>query len=241
VSEIFVSRGSEFNERAEATDALLVHRADSAVLVTRHPVVRDKRGARLGAGTLFGVNDQAWLLELLADTDDSDILPENVLGKSARQLTWLVPGKVRPMLFRLSGRSQALRVPWPTLVFQATERSLRVVALKSSRRPQRDTPVFHAPLMNFYYDTRMCFGGAGIPQSLGVSSMPKWEAAVFDTAFSHTNHGRTLVRRDDDSDDNAFHFGFWRGLHKQKAARFPVRALVPTGDRLGDWMRLQMD
>ncbi|RME43493.1 MAG: PRTRC system protein B [Chloroflexi bacterium] len=213
--------------------ALVFHQAEGgALLVTRHPVVEE---TYLGPGSLLSLDAVEEIASLLAGVPTTrELLPENVLLSRPTETAWYVPGRVRPMWFRTGNRTVSLTVPWPTLVFHARNDRLRVCALSCNKRPAGDTPVHHAPLMNIYADGTLCLGNV-TPSSCGLSGMQGWEAAVFDSHFTHTNHDQALRPP---HDGNEGHFRFWRRLGDRQARTFPARSLVPRGQTLAQFLSL---
>jgi len=213
---------------------------DGTAYITSHPVIESATGPVLGAGALLSVADQEQMLGVFAANTARaiQILPENVLYASARRLVWYVPGRVRVMLFRTGDHLKRLNVPWPTLVLSVTDRRLSVAALASPTRPHGNSPIYHAPLGNVHREGGLCTGSADLPEGVAVSDMAGWEAVVFDTAFSHVNQGHTLKLGTSTQEvDDAAHLRFWKALAKSKAKRFPTRALVRRGARLGRWLQ----
>lgn len=157
------------------------------------------------------------------------LLDPNILQFDATKMTWFVPGQRRPMW--LQQRERALQVAWPDLVFHVSERGFCCWAVADAKRPTADTPVFHAPLANFYRDGRLCMGNA-TAGNLTIESIPVWEEAVFNTRFTHVNHELTLAPDALNVDnpegiDSAAHFRFWKACDRDRNASFPTQALVP--------------
>lgn len=147
-------------------------------------------------------------------------LPENLLVASKSILCWHEPPKVRPMWFVEAGTS--VSVKWPHLVFVASEQGLRVFAVTGNKRPTPETKLYHAPLMNIYDDGRLCFGSAARPDRITVDTIPEWNAAIFDSRFSHVNHQRTIKG----ASTSAEHGRWWRnrnGLNNAPKASELVR------------------
>lgn len=165
------------------------------------------------------------------------VLPEQVLYSSLQRLMWYVPGKVRTMYFRHGARLVRYRVPWPHLVFNASPQHLRLASVSSNARPRSDSPLYHAPLGNVSEDGAVCTGTAEVPNGVGTDTIPGWESAVFDSAFSHVNQAHTLNLGLEGDVDNAAHASFWKDLAARKARRFPASALVPMSLTLEQWLR----
>jgi PRTRC genetic system protein B len=206
--------------------------------LTSHEIEHTPSGVNLGPGRLLSTQDQQALLSILMDTvsAESVFLPSDVLSHSSAQVAWYVPGRVRRMWFRSGTHTKRVNVPWPTLAFCARRDALRLVALGRTRRPCAHDPVFHAPLMNVFDHTGLCTGSARLPRGTGLEDRPGYEAAVYDTAFSHINHSHTLRRPAGEEVTDAEHLQFWTQLAARHARRFPSSALVPLRDTLAHWL-----
>jgi PRTRC genetic system protein B len=241
---LFAHSDTPLQPTLRAVQALIVHesrlfedaRPDFAF--TTHAIEHGDSGVRLGAGRLLAREDQQALLNILlgALSAESAFLPSEILSHSPAQLAWYVPGRVRPMWFRESGHTRRLQVPWPTLIFRVREGRLSLAALCRSRRPSAEDPLFHAPIMNVYANTELCAGNAKLPRGWSLAHRPAYEKAVFDTAFTHVNHDRTLRAAKDGSITTAEHLRFWRELSRGSRRAFPSAALVPLNQSLGMWL-----
>ena len=224
--------------------ALIVHaghaevQADTAYAFTTHDIQHSSSGIVLGPGRLFGSKDQQHLLSILLDctAESNAYLPADIVSRAVGRIAWYVAGRVRPMWFRHSERTECLTVAWPSLVFSLTPNGLRLAAYDGQGRPSAEQPLFHAPLMNVHSDTFLCSGTAKIPQGGRLHDRPECERVCFETAFSHCNHEHTLRLKDQREIDDATHIRFWRGLAKGRAEAFPSDALHPLSDGLSRWL-----
>ena len=218
--------------------ALLLYETEQRVIGTLHPLTVSRRGqAVLGVGRPFSQRDVQDLLALLAGQHPPktfDLLPAHLLAHGEEVLGWWRPGQVRPMWFLLNGQRFGFRVPWPSLVFVAHRQGLWCAALAQKARPQPDTALFHAPLMNIDAQGQVCFGTADIPPDHAVEHCADWEAVVTATNFSHVNHTHTLQLKEEREMGTERHFAFWQSLDGQK--RFPTAALHPRQQRLQAWL-----
>lgn len=231
--------------RVRAVQALLVYEDQTRTYegcryaLTTHEITHTEGGSvQMGAGRLLGLQDQQALLDILVGSlsDESTYLPPEVISYSAAQLAWMVPGRVRPMWFRVGKRTLRLEVPWPNLLFRVDRGSLEVAAFKRATRPTADTPLYHAPLMNIHSHTALCPGNALLPQGCSLAHRAQYEAAVFDTNFTHVNHHHTLALDGRKSTSTTQHRRFWRQLHEHRSARFPVHVLVPLRKTVAQWL-----
>ena len=216
-----------------------------AMVPMLHPVTVCQGMPTLEAGRTMTLPDARALLRTLIEDRDVGRLAWNdptIIAQGDHTLAWMVPGKVRPMWFRRpKGEPLALNVPWPTLVFLAGDGQISLAALASNRRPNPKTRLYRPPLMNTYSDGLVCLGSAQVGAMDGPESRPAFEAAIFDSLFSHGNHrdNLRLPNQGDPTHTDAQHIAFYRRLAKAKAKRFPREALVPMGCTLGRFLGLE--
>lgn len=234
-----ISGGHPSQNQFKPIGAIVLYESPNGVVATNHDLRLNEGRTEFGPGRIMSQEQQSQFAALMdSRTGGQMLIPENVLLASAGRLMWYVPGAVRSLHFRVQGRKpQVITAPYPTLLFDAREEELRVYALKTRKRPDADTALYHAPLMNIYRDGRLCRGTATLPATFEVESRGEWEQAVFDTAYSHTNHSDTLNLKDKRSVSNMDHLRFWRELEKEKATRFPSRALKPFGHTVSVLLR----
>lgn len=206
---------------------------------TVHPVLEasgkgNKGSVRpvIGAGVPL---DRAALIACLQSLAQNavaaaEFLPPTVLAVGPHALTWWCPPGQRRVFFDCKeiGKRSAV-VPHPGIVFHATHDDLRLFALKGGERPQPSTVLFEPPYFNTWDDGDLCIGSAKVPRKLDVASIPDWEAAFFESAFTHPNHGkkRLTYKRGE--------FAFWKDmLDGNFGDKFPERVLVPMDYNLGD-------
>ena len=230
--------------RVRAVQALLVYEDETLAseptryALTTHEITHTDQGVQIGAGRLLGLQDQQSLLDILIGslTTQSHFLPTEIICHSTARLAWIVPGKVRPMWFRFNKETHRLDVPWPNLIFCASQKSLGLAAYTGSRRPTQDTPLYHAPLMNVHEQTTLCTGNALLPGSWSLRDRPKFEEVVFATYFTHVNHEHTLALDSGKGVTTAQHYRFWRDLQESKATRYPGQSLVPLRKTASQWL-----
>jgi PRTRC genetic system protein B len=244
---LIAAAGLRTIETARPQGAVVFHGlpGDSrASAITYHPVAVQDGHPAIQPGGPMSRADALRLCQALAGERRGELawLPSTVLAQGDEALVWYVPGRVRPMLFTgTKGDTVRLEVPWPTLVFSARDRGISLTAIKTRGRPTLRTPVYHAPLMNLYSDGGVCLGSATVPGMAGPESVPDYEAAIYDSRFSHGNfRGNLRIDGKTGEASDLDHLRFWRGLARAKATRFPAQALVPMGQRLGDFLGLDV-
>jgi PRTRC genetic system protein B len=226
---------------ARPAAAVVFHQGERQQAVTYHELAVGDAGASIRPGRAMTRADATGLLRALLGDRTGELVwsPAQVLSQGEDSLVWYVPGKVRRMFFAATGgQTLTLEAPWPTLLFAAREQTLRLAAIKGRGRPTPRTPLYHAPLMNLYADGRVCLGSATVPMASGFETMVDFEAAIFDTRFSHGNFRGNLAYRQGEggATKDQDHIRFWRDLAKDKASRFPNQVLVPIGRRLESFL-----
>ena len=76
----------------------------------------------------------------------------------------------------------------------------------------------------------VCLGDTRTPDSGGVASLNQWEAALFESAFTHQNAQKRLTTHSEGF------IGLWRELAGKKS--FPSRYLAPADQTRGDYLSL---
>jgi len=191
--------------------------------------VDDTEGQRpvIGAGRVLGAAEVERALSMLNPARSLAFLPNTLLAASNAALVWWRPPAKARVWFSVRGepkiQDKTAITPHPGLVFAATPGDWFVFAVKGSERPTPDTPLFQAPYMNVWDSGRICTGNANVPKSLLPESTKQFEAAWFESQFTHSNihqKGRLLKWRGGPS---AFWLSMLEGRHKE----FPERVLVP--------------
>jgi PRTRC genetic system protein B len=154
-------------------------------------------------------------------------MPPNVLAYGAGRLVWFEPPQSRVLFFEttdaaLNALSGQL-VPLPGLIFDATERSLRVWAYRGNERPARDELLFTAPFFNVARGV-VCLGSMQIPSNFDASSGEAWSASFFAAAFTHQTQMGSLVSF------GGSHAELW--LETQQRGSFDEAWLISSGETL---------
>lgn len=208
--------------------------SNTVVCVTRHEVI----GHRIGPGVNLDLGAARELLESLAFEQmetTRQLLPANLLAEASGFLLWWTPAQRRPMWIMRNTQLVRLLVPWPSLLFRVSIQGLHVAALAGCERPQEETPLYHAPLMNIYASGSLCFGNIAKP-AVSLNALDEWEATIFDTRFTHTNHEQVLLWQKPPKDSTSALFRLWRKLDRESAVHFPEHRLAPMNRSVGDWL-----
>ncbi|CAN7639924.1 PRTRC system protein B [Massilia sp. LjRoot122] len=161
-----------------------------------------------------------------------DFLPENVLSISADHMVWWMPACERNVFFNTKELGKrAAKVPHPGLVFAVVKSNWYVFALTGSERPKLDTPLCHAPYFNVYDDGSICAGSAARPVGIATGAIPQWEAAFFDSEFTHINGGERKASHPRGE------YALWKELLDGVYQQFPVEYLVPKESTIAGLMK----
>lgn len=151
-----------------------------------------------------------------------DFLPEHVLSISADHIVWWCPAGDRNVFFNTKELGKLGKsVPHPALVFVVVKRQWYVYSLTTNERPKLDTVLCHAPYFNVYDSGGICTGSAAVPKGISANSTDAWEAAFFDSEFTHINGGKKKASHPRGE------YALWKELLDGHYKTFPVEYLVP--------------
>lgn len=155
-------------------------------------------------------------------------LPETVLYMDGDLLLWWAPPMQRHIAFRAKeiGGERGETVPHPGLVFAASSKAWSVWAVKGDRRPTPDTALYQAPYFNLWDGGRICQGNVEVPDGTTAEKIDAWNAAFFNSFFTHPNIRKNLVKYRGGSTK------FWKDMLNGKFAQFPEKVLVPLNTTL---------
>jgi PRTRC genetic system protein B len=222
-------------------EALLIYRKDargynfdSEAFVTRHQAVVDAKGVpSLNAGELLPKDFLSSLVREMTGKVPVELLPQNVLIRTADQIVWHVAPQQRPM-FYLKDRSPELEAlsgkifPQPALLFRVNHGALSIRALHDNERPTLTTPLFRAPYWNVNDGGEVCLGSTKVPEDLSIDTLARWEASFFESEFSHQNGQQKLTKHP------AGFMGLWKALAGKKT--FPAQYLAKSGETLAQFL-----
>lgn len=234
------------------TQALLIYQSErvhtdhngktsgARTAVTVHPVVNGKimEGQPISRGAVEE------LAAALGRNLAAGWLPANLVSLGFGTMAWFCPAGRRRIWFKPDGRfdggdqvdnshtKAALKlngkfVHHPPLLFVATPGNLAVFALAKNERPLAETGVYRAPYWNLWKDGKMCAGNRAMPEQPLPSSIAQYEAAFFQSAFTHTNLVKVCHHPKG-------HSGFWSELAtlKEVPAGYWSKNLVPLKHNL---------
>jgi PRTRC genetic system protein B len=216
------------------SDALLIYRENRRSFITWHSVSTQKQGPPLlGPAQPLTTAFVEDLAVSLSGGARAEVLPENVLARTDRMITWWTPRRVRRMFFEnAEGKAQQLNgklFPQPPLVWKVAHGELKIRALLESTRPKVDTTLAVAPFWNLSDDGSVCLGSMRCPESASVVSIEAWECGFYESAFTHANVGR-LTRH------QGGHDGLWAGL-SGKRRPFPTDTLIRLPQTLAEFIQ----
>lgn len=203
--------------------ALVMHRVEDHVAALVHGIVKTERGFVLDAGRVMGTQERDSLVSMLEGRRDDRrrrYLPPNVLVAQTDFLCWYRPAGMASLGFS-SGQVEAMV---PPLVFFVDNGDLRVAALKSDNRPDRQDMVFHSGFPNVGSDGRWCSGNNRVPEFPTIDDIPRTERMFFESRFTHGG-GSFLSGVKDVME-------FWQSSRRRRA--FPKTKLVAM-KRLSEW------
>ena len=215
--------------------ALLFYRGPRAFAAWHAVVSNEQYGLSLSEAQPLTLDFVRAISQGLSSHLPVEVLPENVLVRTADVLVWWTASVQRTIFFRATDESIAplngKSFPHPPLVWKVSGHELWVRAMKTNARPTVDTPLFVAPYWNVNgEDGLTCQGSMRSPEDSGVTSIPQWERAFFQSEFTHatgirplTNHPRGFV-------------GLWASL-ADSGKVFPTNRLVPAKHTLREFVQ----
>ena len=216
--------------------ALLVYQGTNRGFVSWHEIRQASDGGAPFLGEAQAVTTEfvKHLAQGLGSRVPTEILPENVLVRTAEAIAWWTPAMTRTMFFAASAGDAAglsgKRFPQPPLVWKVKESDLWVRALPENCRPVAETKLMVAPYWNVDGETGWtCQGSMRSPNEAGVVAIGPWEQAFFESEFTHQTGVRRLTT----------HPGGFLGLWSSLAGRrglFPVEHLTPAKESLHDFV-----
>jgi PRTRC genetic system protein B len=221
------------NREFKLSEAVLIYRSGGGgAFASLHKAEQTEDGAPyLAAGGPLTTAFVRTLAEGLGARTKPEIFPETVLARTPDLLVWWSPPQRRVMFFggtddearKLNG----LIFPHPAIIFMVAGKDLFVRSLATASRPVGNSPLKTAPYWNTDSRGLVCPGTMRLPSGSAVCSIPNWEAAYFESEFTHAAGAVRLT---------SYPSGFvalWRKLAGRK--RFPVRYLTDAGETLEEF------
>ena len=128
-------------------------------------------------------------------TKINGLIPDNLLSyelanSGSYKMTWFRPAEVRVIHFAPALKINTGEMWVPSMIYQATNRGLSVMALKSNSRPTEKTPLFRPPFYNVSDNGTVCLGNANVkkPKETTYAALQKyWEDLFWLSEFTHVN------------------------------------------------------
>lgn len=227
--------------KVELESAVLVYSASGVsegVFATVHAIHHDDKGvATILPGKAMTGLAVARLARRLSKREPGGFIPPNLLYQDATTMAWWVQPARRQIWFRsdadkLGAPERAEVVPHPGLVFAASSsRAWRVWAVKGADRPCETTELYQAPYFNVYAGGGICQGNVDVPGRTTADKIDAWNAAFFESWFTHPNVQGPLVKY------RGGGYAFWRDMLDGRHHEFPEHVLVATGKTLADALK----
>jgi PRTRC genetic system protein B len=161
----------------------------------------------------------------------SKLIPENVLmfqpEKYRRKIIWWRKASQVNIILNDKLKMRNGLMPMPAMLFDVSISSLRIFALKDSRRPKLNTILYNAPLLNYYSNNTLCWGSVKTDTS-NIKTIDDeikyWEDKLWNSEFSHAG-GEATTRTDIIE------------LYKKlinSGKKFPIGQLIKTNLKLSD-------
>lgn len=190
--------------------------------------VHEVRDRQLGPGQPITRAAVESLAQALGRNLAAGWLPPQIVSLGFGKMAWFCPAGRRRIWFKADGRfnggaeTEHKDTPkvtklngkfaqHPPLLFVASDHRLAVFALTRNERPQANTVLHRAPYWNLWESGEMCAGNRAMPAAPMPSAIAQYEAAFFDSAFSHTNITKLCTHP-------GGHTGLWQELTRVKRA-----------------------
>lgn len=228
----FVEIGA--NREFKLSEAVLVYRSGGdGAFASLHKAQQDRDGTPyLAAGEPLTTAFVRTLAEGLGARVKAEILPDNILARTPDLLVWWSRPKQRLMFLggtvEEARKLNGLLFPHPALVFKVAGKNLFVRALARKSRPVHNSPLKTAPYWNTDRRGLACPGTMRVPDGSDVSSIPQWEAAYFQSEFTHAAGAIRLTKHWEGF------VGLWKSLVGKK--KFPVQHLTDARETLGEFV-----
>lgn len=205
------------------------HRKGDFKYASVHEVRVSKRGGPeiMAGNPLSKVGLEEALSSLRSAQKDEffGFIPDNVLSASSKHLVWWRPSQKSRVFFNCRELGKRSNItPQPSLLFSVIEEPSGFIwsiwALKGNQRPTPETMLHLAPYFNVYDSGSICVGSAQTPKSVSPGSLKQWEAAFFDSAFTHANGERKR------STHPKGDYALWKDLLDGNFIEFPDELLI---------------
>ena len=165
-----------------------------------------------------------------------EVLPPNVIARTADMIAWWEPSARRSLFWKKkAAHLNATEAPHPAYLFMVTGQGggarLAIRALAASERPTANTPCFRAPLYNVNaFNGALCVGTMTRPDFTTLETITAWSDAVWGSYFTHPygDGGHVTAHPGGVA-------GLWEAL-REAPGPFPAGMLVPADQTVGDFI-----
>lgn len=235
---------AESGRSATLNSAVLCYgNQEGTLYATVHPVLEVNGRPSIMPGRLITDDDMGALVKGVsgaAAAVQTQWLDTSVLGKGPDRMIWWTPPGKRPMFFEKSKDvaktfAGGASCPVPGLIWMLLARDLYVYAVKGAARPERETPLWQAPLFNIWGRGRVCHGNTKLPSDEDATNRRAWEQTVFGSRFTHPNFTEKdrLIK-------GAEPVSFWKRMVAKPPNVFPENKLVGLPLTVGDLLELNI-
>ncbi|WP_124982948.1 PRTRC system protein B [Ralstonia solanacearum] len=201
----------------------------TSVYATSHPVELLPEGPQILPGGPLNLDELSRFVEAAqAATAYRGFIEPHLLYLAPNTAAWWRPAAPRTVWFSADkpiGTRHGVTAH-PPLVFIVHEREWYVFALAKNERPAPNTPLHVAPYFNVWEHGEICTGNVSLPDRPTPDALRTYEAAFFDSRFTHPNHAR-IVRYEGGGSALWAHL-----LDHPEITDFPATALLPRKETL---------
>lgn len=216
----------------ELKKAILVYEGGTGFATVHDVHGNQETGMTIGQGVPANMEALAEIASTLAkNLHLNDYLPVTVLSVGLGALVWWVPPcKARNIWFKTQGDQLGKvsgKTPHPGLIFRVIGTKWQVFAVKGNKRPIPSDRLYQAPYFNVWEGGGICVGNVQIPDGSTTNTISAWEAAFFNSFFTHPNTKRLVKYKGGG-------FAFWKDMLAGKFKSFPERVLIDIDATLAD-------
>jgi PRTRC genetic system protein B len=214
---------------AELESAALIYQHGHERIIMLHKIDKVDGAPTIGAGRLASKSQLAQIAEACGKSAGiSGWIDSRILYLASDCIVWWRPASVATMHFAAEAKILSGPAMQPQLLFAVTGDRWYVWALpKECSRPESHHWVAHAPHFNVYEDGQVCTGNVKLPKAIAPDTINKFEAAFFDSKFTHPHHKDTVA-------DGLVPSSMWASQIKNPNQRWLTHQLVETGETIAD-------
>lgn len=228
------TRSTDVEYRLDGAILLYQGSDNISAYASTHRIMMARKRCVLGPGspvTVEGLRDltKALLPDIIAVPE---LIPAYVLAQGPEFLVWWMPPQSRTVFFKAAelGGERSAKVPLPGLVFAVVAGNWYVFAVKGEHRPDAATLLHRTPFYNVWADGKICTGSVQKPKGTLAQRTELWEAAFFDSWFTHSN----MRDREKLVTSKGGATAFWKKMLSGGFEQFPEPALVSLKTTVAD-------